>query len=174
MKRRSRKINLVLFLILIAISATFALTAQAGLKGRYDYRVRVVNVVDGDTFDGLTRDKIEIRYRIFGIDAPERRQEFGRESTEYLKELILGKRVYIKVQKKRDAYGRPVVWVYTRRGKDVGALMLKSGMAWHAKKFDTSRQYSDLEKHAQSNRLGLWKDSTAVAPWDYKRNRRKR
>lgn len=166
-----RKINVILIVILIALSVTFALTAQNNVKGRYDYRVRVVNVVDGDTFDGLTRDKIEIRFRLFGIDAPEKRQEFGLESTEYLEKLILGKRVNIKVQKKRDGWGRPVVWVSTRGGQDVGAAMLKAGMAWHYKEFDTSPYYTQMEREAKRSKKGVWSKENSQAPWEFRKKK---
>lgn len=136
---------------------------------RYDYYIKVVGVSDGDTFDGLTQDKIEIRFRIYGIDAPEKKQAFGTKSKQYLSDLIHGKKVGIRVQKKRDGYGRPVVWVYTPEGKDVGAEMLKAGMAWHFKGYDRSEEYANLEKSARGNKIGLWSDKNPVAPWDFRK-----
>lgn len=49
----------------------------------YDYCVKVIFISDGDTFRGLTEDNEEIKFRIFGIDAPERHQAFGKRSTQY-------------------------------------------------------------------------------------------
>ena len=85
--------------------------------------------VDGDTFRGLTSDSTEIRFRLYGIDAPEKTQAFSNVSRQYLSDLFFGKTVGIKIQKKNAQYGRPIVWVYTSEGLDVSTEMLKSGLA---------------------------------------------
>ena len=62
----------------VSILFTFLLLAcgvnneKSANKRNYDYQVRVVSITDGDTFRGLTKDKKEIRFRIHGIDAPEK------------------------------------------------------------------------------------------------------
>ena len=53
-----------------------------------DYCVKVIGITDGDTFKGLTEAKEEIKFRIYGIDAPEKKQAFGTKSKEYLSDLI--------------------------------------------------------------------------------------
>ena len=138
-------------------------------RGQYDYSVLVVAITDGDTFKGLTQDKIEVRFRIYGIDAPEKKQAFSNRSKQYLSDLIYNKRVGIKVQKKNDGYGRPVVWVYTPEGQDVSAEMIRAGMAWHFKRYDNSESYSGLEQSARAKRMGLWQDKNPVAPWDFRK-----
>lgn len=133
-----------------------------------DYFVKVIRIADGDTFTGLTQDSIEIRFRLHGIDAPERKQAFSSKSKQKLSELIYGKRVGIKVHTKHDRYGRPVVYVYTPDGLDVAAEMLKSGMAWHFKRYDKSDYYNELENSARNNRVGLWYDDNPIPPWDFR------
>lgn len=134
-------------------------------QANYDYYVKVVGISDGDTFKGLTRDSIEINFRLHGIDAPEKKQAYSVKSKEKLSELIFGERVGIKVHTKRDRYGRPVVYVFTSDGTDVGAEMLKSGMAWHFKRYDNSDFYARLEIDARDNKRGLWNDENSVPPW---------
>ncbi|MDL2224529.1 thermonuclease family protein, partial [Bacteroidales bacterium OttesenSCG-928-M06] len=135
----------------------------------YDYVVKVTGISDGDTFKGLTNDLEEIKFRLYGIDAPEKRQSFGKKSQEYLSDLIFNKKVGIKIQKEKDAYGRPVVWVYTPDGKDVSAEMLKAGMAWHFKRYDSSPEYAAYEQKAQQEKKGLWIDSHAIPPWEFRK-----
>lgn len=135
----------------------------------YDYLIKVIGITDGDTFKGLTKEKIEIKYRIYGIDAPEKKQDFGVKSKDYLAELIAGKTVGIKTDS-QDRYGRNIVWVYTPDGKDVSAEMLKAGMAWHYKEYDSSELYKTLENKAKKKKTGLWVDKAPVAPWDFRRN----
>lgn len=140
----------------------------------YDYQVRVVSITDGDTFRGLTKDKKEIRFRIHGIDAPEKKQPFSQKSKQYLSDLIYNKTVGIIVETERDRYGRPVVWVYTPEGKDVSAEMIKAGMAWHYKDYSDDENYASLEIEARRNRLGLWNDPNPVMPSDLRKNQRRK
>ncbi|MDD2475318.1 MAG: thermonuclease family protein [Dysgonamonadaceae bacterium] len=139
----------------------------------YHYFVKVVSISDGDTFKGLTEDKKVIKFRIYGIDAPEKHQAFGNKATKYFSDLIFGKIVGIKVQS-TDYFGREVVWVYTHDGKDVSAEMLKAGMAWHFKKYDKSEEYALLENSARLKRVGLWRDKEPIAPWKFRRSRKRR
>ena len=138
-----------------------------------DYCVKVVSISDGDTFRGLTKDNEEIKFRIYGIDAPEKHQAFGNKSQQHLSSLIFGETVGIKVQS-TDHFGRQVVWVYTPDKKDVAAEMLKAGMAWHFKKYDKSKEYASLEDEARLRRLGLWIDKNPIAPWNFRRNNPRR
>ena len=138
-----------------------------------DYCVKVVSISDGDTFRGVTKDNEEIKFRIYGIDAPEKHQAFGNKSQQYLSSLIFGETVGIKVQS-TDQFGRQVVWVYTPDKKDVAAEMLKAGMAWHFKKYDKSKEYASLEDEAKLRRLGLWIDKNPIAPWNFRRNNPRR
>lgn len=135
-----------------------------------DYCVKVVAITDGDTFRGLTQDKEEVRYRIYGIDAPENKQAFGNRSKQHLSDLIFGKTVGIKLDK-IDFFGRPVVWVYTPDGKDVSAEMIMAGMAWHYKKYDKTGLYNILEIGARSEKKGLWIDKNPIPPWDFRKKK---
>lgn len=138
-----------------------------------DYFVNVEYVTDGDTFKGRTKSGKLVRFRVYGIDAPERDQAYGQKSRAYLSSLIAHQRVGIKVQRKSDQYGRPIVWAYTPDGKDISAEMLKAGMAWHYKQFNHSANYAAFEKNAKKAHLGLWHDKKPLEPWAYRKNKRK-
>ena len=85
----------------------------------YYYKALVINVVDGDTVDMLVdlgfNVTIEKRFRLFGINAPEMKNDtnnFGHISKEYLTKLIDNKHVIIKSEKdKIDKYGRYIVTI---------------------------------------------------------------
>lgn len=129
--------------------------------------VRVVGITDGDTFKGLTTDNQKIKCRIYGIDAPEKKQAFGQKSKQYLSDLIFGKTVTIKVQGK--SFDRVVVWCYFDDGKDISAEMIKAGMAWHFKKYSDEDEYAQLENKARQLKIGLWSDKTPIAPWEWRK-----
>ena len=156
-------------LILISCQSSSVLRNIPESSRQYDYTVMVVGIVDGDTFKGLTDDNVKIRYRIHGIDAPERYQPFSEKSKQYLSDLIFNKNVGIIVQKERDIYGRPVVWVFTPEGKDVSAELIKAGMAWHSKAYSDDGHYAKLEIESRQNNIGLWSDPNPIEPWKFRR-----
>ena len=137
------------------------------------FTVKVVGISDGDTFTCINDDNLQLKIRIFGIDAPEKKQAFGNNSKEYLSSLIFGKRISINVQYK-DGYGRYIAYVYSPEGKDVSLLMLHEGMAWHFTKYDNNKVYSDAENVARKAKRGLWSDPSPIPPWDYRPQSKKK
>lgn len=108
----------------------------------------VLKVMDGDTFQ-LSNG---IKVRIYGIDAPERKQPLGLDSTAHLEEEILGKKVTLEC--KDTSYDRVVCKVF-RKGKDVGAAMVRDGYAF-AEEYFSSGVYSSLEQSARNDKRGIF------------------
>ena len=131
------------------------------------FSVKVVGISDGDTFTCINRDNLQLKIRIYGIDAPEKKQAFGNKSKEYLSSLIFGKWITVDIHSS-DSYGRYIAYVYSPEGKDVSLLMLHEGMAWHFTKYDSNKVYSDAEGIARKAKRGLWSDPNPVAPWDFR------
>lgn len=133
---------------------------------------KVITIIDGDTYDLLTEENQTIRIRMEGIDAPERGMAFYRVSKNYLGELCMAQRVRI-VQTDTDRYGRVVAWSYLPDGRELGHEMIKAGLAWHFKKYNSDEDLSKLEIQARAARIGLWRDTNPVAPWEHRNQRRK-
>ena len=106
-----------------------------------------------------------------GIDAPEKKQDYGTVSKNYLSNLVFKKDITIEF-KNRDRYGRSIGIAFVE-GVNVNEKMLAEGMAWHFKKYDTNSQWSALEIKAKEEKKGLWSQSNPVAPWEW-RVRKKR
>ncbi|MDH8700744.1 micrococcal nuclease [Dysgonomonadaceae bacterium PH5-43] len=164
--------QLLYLLLTVTLFSSCFTNRRHQVEKQCDYSVKVVGISDGDTFKGVTDDSTIVRFRIYGIDAPETKQAYSQKSKQYLSDLIFNKRVNISVQKPKDRYGRPIVWVYTPDGKDVSAEMLKAGLAWHYKEYDKSDEYANFEKVAKKNKKGLWQDNNPTAPWDFRKNAR--
>jgi len=175
--------NLISLLLLILLFAPFGQLAGKNpednqtVKKSKEFFVKVVGITDGDTFQGLTDNKQLLKIRIYGIDAPEKNQAFGTRSKQYLSDLIFGKQVRIQPQltkrgKPKRSWNRFVAWVYTSDGKDVSAEMLKAGMAWHFKKYDSTPEYAKYEINARKARVGLWIDQNPIAPWNFRRSKK--
>ena len=111
--------------------------------------------------------------RLYGIDAPEKRQSYGKQATEILKDLILGKSVKITLTGDKT-YGREVCIIYAG-GININRKMVALGYAWAYKRYLKSpytSEYIDAENRARVDRLGLWQDDNPVAPWEYRRKSR--
>jgi endonuclease YncB( thermonuclease family) len=130
--------------------------------------LRVIAITDGDTFKALNAENQQIKIRMYGIDAPEKTQAFGTKAKQYLSDLIFEKTIAITIDD-IDRYGRTVARVYTSDGKEVAVEMLKAGMVWHYKQYSKSEEYAVLEAEAREAERGLWADSDAVPPWEFRK-----
>jgi endonuclease YncB( thermonuclease family) len=131
----------------------------------------VVGISDGDTLTarcGQPGAYEQVKVRIHAIDAPERKQPFGNRSRESLSDLCFQQQARIQHQD-TDRYGRTVASVECR-GKDVAQHQVSTGMAWVYVKYAEGRSdLLGLEKQAQQAGAGLWRDTDAVAPWEWRR-----
>jgi len=151
----------------IKVLIIFILLLIPVLCSAQKFSVKVIGISDGDTFTGINRDNLQIKFRIYGIDAPEKKQAYGTKSKEKLSSLIFGKSVTVNVQS-QDSWGRYIAYVFTADGEDISLLMLQSGMAWHYKKYDNSEVYSSAERNAKFGERGLWADSSPLEPWRFR------
>ena len=74
-----------------------------------DIHGRVVRVLDGDTIEVMDSRKA-VRIRLINIDAPEKKQDYGRWSTDMMKSLVAGKNGY------RHIFSERSLWSYSRAG----------------------------------------------------------
>lgn len=130
----------------------------------------VVAVTDGDTM-GVRCDidgrPTAIKIRLAEIDAPEKAQDFGQRSKASLSDLCFGQRAHIKPVA-ADRYGRTVARVECR-GHDASAYQVARGMAWAYTKHLTDQSIKRLETDARLGHVGLWVDTSATPPWDFRR-----
>lgn len=133
------------------------------------YTGKVVAVKDGDTFEMLVNGKT-VHIRLFGIDCPEKGQPFGDKAKQFTAARCFGKRVKA-VQRSRDQYGRVVAEVYLPDHSSLNIALVKAGYAWHYKKFSKSAELATAEKKARTQQLGLWRDTSPVAPWNWRKHR---
>jgi len=130
----------------------------------------VTRVSDGDTIWVTPKVGPKEKIRMDRIDAPESKQEFGKEATDYLARRIKGKTVNVEWQK-RDQYGRVlgVVWL---DGADINLEMVATGNAWHYSHFDKTPEYAAAEKAARAAKTGLWAMPNPEAPYEFRRRNR--
>lgn len=150
---------IVLFLTFLLATLSFAFSGK------------VIKVADGDTITVL-RDGEKVRVRFYGIDAPEKKQEYGIKSLDVLKKMIDGKIVEIDV-KDKDQYGRVVGEVYYNKN-NINLYMLETGNAWWYKQYSKGNlEYAKAEEKAKIEKLGLWKEKNPTPPWEFRKKNKK-
>ena len=125
---------------------------------------KVVSIHDGDTIT-ILQNKTQIKVRLFGIDAPELKQPYGKKSKQFLANLIAGEVVEVD-ENGKDRYKRIIGTIYLN-GADINAQMVENGYAWAYRKF--SKKYTPQESKAKSQKLGLWRDKEPIPPWEWRR-----
>jgi endonuclease YncB( thermonuclease family) len=131
------------------------------------FQGRVVAITDGDTIRVL-RGKEQVRVRLHGIDAPERKQAFGTRARQYAGELAHEKLVRVDV-KGTDRNGRTVGAVILPNGRNLNHELVRAGFAWHLRRYAPhDRELARLEQEARKAKRGLWTDPAPVAPWEFR------
>lgn len=126
-------------------------------------------ITDGDTIklNGTT-------YRLWGIDAPETKQDCpdgwpaGRLATTHLQSLISGRNVICE-RKDTDRYGRTVA-MCRAGGEDLGAIMVRQGYAWAFTRY--SQDYWREEAQARAANIGVHQHGCEPA-WQWRAAQRK-
>ena len=132
----------------------------------------VIGVTDGDTVTVIDANKKETIIRLAGIDAPESSQDFGNKAKKNLSDLVYGKTVTVSGNKV-DKYGRLVATLMVD-GIDANLQQIKSGFAWHYKKYENEqteadrKTYAAAESVARAEKLKIWSMPDPMAPWDYR------
>jgi micrococcal nuclease len=132
---------------------------------------KVVKVTDGDTITLLTSDNRQEKIRLDGIDAPEKKQDYGEKSRQYLASLVAGKTVRIEY-KNKDRYGRILGTVYVG-SLNVNEEMISKGLAWQYK-YNKDKNMAKLQAEAKAKKLNIWSVKNPVDPYDYRKSRRKK
>jgi endonuclease YncB( thermonuclease family) len=166
---RSNDFNRVL--VFIALAALITTSNADTLTGR------VVGIADGDTLTLLDATNAQHKIRLSGIDSPEKGQPFGQVCKKSLSDLAYDRVVAVE-SNKLDRYGRVIGKVLVN-GQDVNLEQVRRGCGWHYKKYqneqvlDDRLAYNAAEESARAGRVGLWTDQEPVAPWDWRKARRK-
>lgn len=126
---------------------------------------RVIGVTDGDTLTFLDAGSVSHKIRLSEIDAPEKCQNFGLESRDYLISLALNKTAEVVIDT-TDMYGRDVAKVtVTGYSETVNKAQLRAGMAWVYDQYATDTSLDTIEANARLNKIGLWSDTNPIEPW---------
>jgi micrococcal nuclease len=122
-------------------------------------KVKVVSVINGDTLVYL-ENGVKKTAHLIGVESPTNEVQ-QKETTEYLKHLVLGKEIEIEGEPKEgmiDKYGRYLIYGFVG-GRSIQYLLLKEGLVYtahHYKDFKYGDIYQQAESIAKDAKANIW------------------
>lgn len=133
---------------------------------------QVVKVVDADTLQVNLFWPYGLKtVRLWGVDAPELKQQKGQQCKAYLEGLLLNRFVLVeKPASKAKSYNRTVSRVKLLNGSDLSEHLVKSGYAWDAPKYSNGK-YAKLQQKATKSKKGIWSTGGNENPETFRRKK---
>ena len=130
-----------------------------------------IQVIDGDTIHIG-----KLKYRFFGIDAPEIKQICEKDNTKIqcgvIAKSVLKNKIADKIpeciEKDKDRYQRLVAECFIGK-ESLSRFMVREGYAVAYSQY--SKDFIDDEKYAKENKLGIWSMNFQV-PSEYRKSLR--
>ena len=138
------KLNFIKFLVIILCFYSFGF-------GKEIITVSISRIIDGDTIEVL-KDSEKIKISLYGIDAPERAQDYGNNSTRALETILKPYDEIDIVIRAKDRYSRLIGEIFAGES-NVNLIMLKEGHCWHYKKYSKEASYANAEMNAKKTNL---------------------
>lgn len=152
----------------VRMALIFAFTAFSAAQANAE-TAYVVKVLDGDTIQ-IRQDGKYFRVRLANIDAPEKNQPHGLVAAASLRSIIYNRIVDYR-KEDTDRYGRIVATVVVG-STNVNRAMACSGNAWAYREYLRDREVLKCEAEARRRGIGLWRLSSPIAPWDWRKRTR--
>ncbi len=153
----------------------FAYTVISAASCAMAFTGRVVAVSDGDTITVLHAETNQaVKVRLYGIDAPEKNQNFGAQSARLTKELVMHEDVTVE-EFDIDRYGR-TVGIVTVANTTVNEKLVENGLAMiypQYCKITKCDSWAKKQGAARVKKVGIWQDEDIIPPWDFRKQSRK-
>ena len=149
---RLKPLSLVLWMLLIPVP----LLAWEG---------RVVEVIDGDSVVVL-HEGLRVHVHLAAVDCPELNQPWGKKAKQLTAHLLHGNQVVVWPAYE-DSDGQYFAFVFIE-DINVNKALLRTGLAWHYRKYSRDPLLTALEMEARAAKKGLWSEPNPVPPWKFR------
>lgn len=134
---------------------------------------KVISIKDGDTVVVLLAGNHQETLRLAEVDCPESSQAFGKNAKAFTGAQVFGKNViFYRVGK--DRYGRSIAGIFYDHDKYLSREIVRAGFGWWYFKASKNTELQKLQNEAKQKKLGLWADPHALAPWDFRKEKKKK
>ena len=159
--------HIIRVLLLLALPLSFSTRGSAA-----SFQGKVVAVLDGERIT-VTSLNQSLKIKLLGVAAPAKNQPYAELAAQHLSQLVSDKFVVVRYTGLgQDGY---VMGRVTLDNIDIGAQMIRDGVAWYDKSEGTDlseqdrQQYVACEQLARSETRGLWQDPAPITPWEYRK-----
>ena len=117
---------------------------------------QVIGVSSGDTIT-VMHDNIREEIKLFGIDVPERPQNYAKQSKQLTLSLVL--REIVRVVSVKQLNFRQSIGIVFLEGDSINKRLLEAGLAWVDKEtceWPICKEWELMEKEAREQRKGVW------------------
>lgn len=166
----SRFFALAFFVVIILLTGCIEeFSEDSTAVSSNQLRATVIKVKDGDSVILRYANGVEKEARLFGVDAPEYNQPYGRNSKRHLEKLVFKKTLLVKSYGE-DRYKREIV-LLTKHGerRSVNFEMINIGAAWVYQQYQQDKIWRNAEEDSRKKRLGLWKARQPIPPWEWRK-----
>ncbi|MBO4368720.1 MAG: thermonuclease family protein [Desulfovibrio sp.] len=127
-----------------------------------------MNVYDGDTITvaPFGDESCPLFIRLYGIDAPDRKQDSGNEARLWLAKTIPDKSPVEIITMGVDSYGR-IYGLVAKNGKVINGEIVRNGHAFVVKERCQAmvcRQWTQDQNKAKDEAKGIWQKKNGLAP----------
>ncbi len=129
---------------------------------------KVIGIKDGDSIELLVDDEVII-VDFKGVDCPEYKQPFGKEATQFTRNLCMGKEVILE-SAYENKYKKYLADVILPDGRNLSQEILKAGLGWHRTTLSKKADLYALEQQARKQKIGLWIQENPESPWEYRKS----
>ena len=134
-----------------------------------DWQAIALTVWDGNTID-VSRDNKVYKVLLSNVKAPVRGQPFHKEARQALKEMIYGQKIHVFVLKQTTS---GLLFAQVKIGDlNVSSEMVKRGLAWVHRQYNSDPALVTLEDNARKEKLGLWQADKPLEPWEFRKQQR--
>ena len=154
--------------VLAACALVMCLATPVAAGDATPWRGKIYEIVDGDSLNVVRGKRRVMNVRLWGIDAPEHGQPWGREATERLKRYE-GKKLLFEIAD-TDRHNRHIVKIYLPGGELLQEALAREGYAWWWQRYAPKAWgIARAMLEAVEAKRGLWADPKPVPPWQWRR-----
>jgi endonuclease YncB( thermonuclease family) len=135
----------------------------------------VVDVIDGRTLVVSNASEKKINVRLRYLEVPEPEQQLSDVVKNHLKDLALGKKIYVTKVQIFANYTLGVGMINERESKfDLTQQMIRDGAGWFdvydasAASDESTSDYQETEQLAKNEKRGVWGIADMKTPWQYR------
>lgn len=135
------------------------------------YKGKIISVIDGESFFIKMENGDTDSVRLWGIDSPEIKQQYGKAAQRNL-ETHIHREVSLEYKTRdKNNFMMAIVTYKQKNGDEINLnyFLVEQGYAWK-NKFTKDKKLEKLQNQAKRNQVGLWRNDNPTPPWEWRKN----